>query len=304
MSTTFLVQLLYAALALVMVGLGLSLTLHDFRRVRHQRRAVVVALALQMVALPLIALSLTHLLDLSAPLAVGMMLLAATPGSISANLYSHLFGGDVALNVTLTGLNTFLCALTLPLICAWAIAGFVGTSDAVIPVPVAKAAEVLAIVCLPIVAGMFLRSRWPRSAEKLAKPVKIGSAVIVIVFSVVAIVKEWEALAQGFAVVGTSILLLNIAGLALGYTGARTAGLPRRAMITVAFQVSIHNALLALYVALVVLENPLIALPAAVYSITMNLCALAFGFWVRRGRAKGRLAAEPMAARQLDARSP
>ncbi|MDQ2736683.1 MAG: bile acid:sodium symporter family protein, partial [Pseudomonadota bacterium] len=128
MSTLGMVQLLFVALALVMAGLGLSLRVEDFRGLQSQKRNVVVALVLQMVLLPLIALALVFIFRLPSLLAVGMVLLAATPGSISANLYSHLFGGNVAFNIALTGLNTFLCALTLPLLTGWGIGYFTGTS--------------------------------------------------------------------------------------------------------------------------------------------------------------------------------
>lgn len=276
MSTLGMVQLLYAALILVMTGLGLSLRTQDFRVLRTEQRAVVGALVLQMIVLPAIALALAVGFQLPGLLAVGMLILAATPGSISANLFSHLFGGNVAFNVALTGLNTFLCALTMPVISRWAIGFFTGTGY-LIPVLVDKALETIGIVAIPVVAGMAIASRFPKFAVKVAKPVKVLSAAVVVIISVVAIAKEWATISGGFEQVGIAIIMLNLISLAIGYGGARALRLGATETITVTFQVSVHNAILAIYVGLAVLHEPLVALPAAVYSITMNALAIAFG---------------------------
>src|SRR5690606_17116688 len=108
--------LLPLALGVIMLGLGLGLTLADFRRVTRYPRAVLIGLFLQMGVLPWIAAGLALLLRLPPELAVGLMLLAASPGGATANSYSHLARGDVALNITLTAVNSVLCLITLPLI--------------------------------------------------------------------------------------------------------------------------------------------------------------------------------------------
>lgn len=93
------------ALGIIMLGLGLSLTIQDFRNVLQKPKAVVVALICQTLILPLACLGLVYVFKLEPALAVGMMLLAASPGGTSANLYSHLADGDVALNITLTAID-------------------------------------------------------------------------------------------------------------------------------------------------------------------------------------------------------
>ena len=105
-----------AALGIVMLGLGLGLTMADFSRVLDYPGAVIAALACQVVVLPIVCFGLVLAFDLPPLLAVVMMLLAASPGGTTANLYSHLFGGDVALNVTLTAINSVLAVFTLPII--------------------------------------------------------------------------------------------------------------------------------------------------------------------------------------------
>ena len=108
--------LLPLAIGIIMLGLGLSLTLDDFRRVARYPRAVLIGLLLQSVLLPGVAFAIAIALKLSPPLAIGLMLLAAAPGGPTANIYSHLARGDVALNITLTAINSLMCLLTLPII--------------------------------------------------------------------------------------------------------------------------------------------------------------------------------------------
>src|SRR5687767_8233635 len=112
------------ALAIIMFGLGLDLTLADFKRIGSQPKAVLIALGCQLVLLPMVCFGLVVAFDLPPLLGIGMMLLAASPGGTTANLFSHLFRGDVALNITLTAINTLLAIATLPLITNFAIDHF------------------------------------------------------------------------------------------------------------------------------------------------------------------------------------
>ena len=144
------------ALGIIMFGLGLSLTPDDFRRVARHPRAVAVALACQLVLLPAICFGLVKLFDLPPLLAVGLLLLAASPGGTSANLFSHLFRGDVALNVTLTAVNSVIAIVTLPLITNFAIEHY--DLDDSVSLPFSKVVEVFAIVLVPVAIGMVVRS--------------------------------------------------------------------------------------------------------------------------------------------------
>ena len=275
-----------------MAGLGLTLRVDDFRGLSRRRRDVAIALTLQMIVLPGVAYWLARAFQLPGAIAAGMVLLAATPGSISANLFSHLFGGNVAFNIALTGLNTLLCALTLPLLSTWAIAHFTGV---VVELPMLfdRALQTIGVVVIPVVLGMLVAAKAPKFARRIEKRVKIVSAIVVVIFSVAAIAKEWAALSNGFLQVGGAVVLFNVLSLAIGFGVARAFKLPRPETITIAFQVSVHNAIQAIYVALAVLDMPQMALPAAVYSITMNLLALGFGIVMKQSR---RLDTAPSAA--------
>lgn len=271
--------LLLVALALVMFGLGLSLVPADFARLRHHPKAVVIALVLQAVALPLACFGLIKLMGVPPVFAIGLMLLAASPGGVSANLFSHLFGGNVAMNISLTAINTLLSIVSLPLIANWAIATF-ANSGQVVPLQLGKVVEVIAIVLVPVGIGMAVAAKKPAFAARMEKPFKIFSAVVLATFAVLAIAKEWQALVTSFAVIGGAVVAFNLLSLLAGYYLSRWAGLDKPMATAISYEIGIHNSTLAIFVALSVLNNFQLALPAAIYSVSMYITATLFGLLV------------------------
>lgn len=275
--------LLFIALGLVMFGLGLSLTVGDFTRLLQHPRAVVLALVLQVLVLPAACYALIVLLGVAPIYAVGLMLLAASPGGVSANLFSHLFGGNVAMNISLTAINTVLSIISLPVIANWAINTFAHTGQ-VVPLQLGKVVEVIVIVLVPVVLGMWVRRRVPPFSARMEKPMKIFSALVLAAFALIAIAKEWSALVDSFAGIGPAVLLFNAISLASGYYLSRAAGLDKSMATAISFEIGIHNSTLAIFIALSVLDNFQLALPAAIYSVSMYLMATLFGTLVlRRG---------------------
>jgi len=281
-----------AALAIIMFGLGLSLTLDDFRRIARTPRAVAVALGAQLLVLPLVCFGLVVLLDLDPLLAVGMMLLAASPGGTTANLFSHLFHGDVALNITLTAINSLVAVVTLPLVVNLAVAWFEPSGAGDLGLQFAKSAQVFAIVLVPVAAGMLVRRLSPATAARSDKPVRIASAIVLALVVVGALFAERENLAEYLADVGVATTTFCAASLALGYALPRLAGTTQRQALASAFEVGIHNSTLAIAVAVSVLDSELLAVPAAVYGVLMFPLALCAGWLLTRS---GRLDREPAA---------
>ena len=275
------------ALGIIMLGLGLSLTFADFRRVAQEPRAVLIALSCQTLLLPLVCFALVKGFALAPALAVGMMLLAASPGGTTANLYSHLANGDVALNITLTAVNSVLAVITLPLVVNLALAHFMGR-DQSLPLQFGKVMQVFAIVLVPVVIGMWTRARFPGLAACLQKPVKIASALFLLVIIAAAVVQDWTTLVEYAPVLGLVALLFNLASLVVGYCVPRLFGLPKRQAIAIGMEIGIHNGTLAIAVALspLLLNNPTMAIPAAIYSIIMFFTAAAFGWIVNRGQRR------------------
>ena len=275
--------LLPLALAIIMFGLGLGLALDDFRRVARFPKAVLIGLVLQMLVLPWVAFGLALVFALPAAFAVGLMLLAASPGGATANIYSHLARGDVALNITLTAVNSVLCLVTLPLILNLSLAWFMGQGQYV-PPPVSKIVEVAVVILVPVAIGMILRARAPAFAARAEKPIRLLSVVVLALLIVAAVSREWQVLLQYFAAVGLACLLFNLTSMGAGYAAPRALRLPRRQAIAIAMEIGIHNGTLAIYIALNVLENAAMSIPAAIYSLLMFFTAAAFAWRVSRSQ--------------------
>lgn len=270
------------ALAIIMFGLGLTLTIGDFRRVGRSPRAVAVALVIQILVLPVVAFGLVLAFDLDPLLAVGVMLLAASPGGTTANLLSHLFRGDVALNVTLTAINSVLAAVTIPVITNLAIGYFDAEGD--LGLQFGKVLQVIAIVLIPVALGMLVRSRSPEIAVRADRPVRIFSIAILVIVSLGAILGERENIAEYLRDVGVVTGLFCLASLCIGYGAARLMRLTEAQAIASAMEIGVHNTTIALTIALSVLNSTEVAIPAAIYSILMYILATAFGFAITRGR--------------------
>ena len=188
----------------------------DFARVGRQPKAVVIALALQLLVLPAVCFGLVLAFDLPPLLAVGLLLLAASPGGTTANLFSHLFRGDVALNITLTAVNSLIAVVTLPVITNLAIAYFDPADGGSLGLQFGKTLQVFAIVLVPVALGMVVRQRATAFADRMDKPVRIASAVVLALVIVGTIVAERENIAGYIADVGLPALLFCLVSLTLG----------------------------------------------------------------------------------------
>lgn len=269
------------ALAIIMLGLGLHLRVDDFKRIVTQPKAILVGLVCQVLILPAVCFGLCKAFGLPAGLAVGMLLLAASPGGITANLYSHLFKGDVALNISLTAINSVLAIVTIPLIVNFALSSFMG-SQQYIPLQFQKTLEVIVLILVPVVIGMLIHARFPAISKRMDKPVKIASALILALMIVAILSREWPLLVANFQVVGAATLAFNLISIGTGYAAGRITGLTEGQNRAIAFEIGIHNSTLAIYLALAVLKDGSMAIPAAIYSLLMFFTAAVFGWWVAR----------------------
>jgi BASS family bile acid:Na+ symporter len=282
-------------LGIIMLGLGLGLTAADFRRVMVYPRAALLALACQTLILPALCFGLVNAFALPPELAFGMMLLAASPGGAMANLYSHLFGGHVALNVTLTAVNSVLAVVTLPLIVNLSAAYYFGDGVGKLGLQFDEAIQVCALVLVPVAIGMVIRARRPRAASRLHRPVKVFSVIALAAIIAAAVIAERAIIVTSFAAVGAAVLTFNLASLLVGYGVPRVAGIGRPEAIASAMEVGIHNAALAITIAIspALMNDARVAIPAAVYGLVMFFTAAAFGYLVaRKARAAQRSSAK------------
>ncbi|MEN5230759.1 bile acid:sodium symporter family protein [Brevundimonas naejangsanensis] len=272
------------ALGIIMFGLGLSLTPSDFVRVGRQPKAAAVALACQLLLLPAICFALVLAFRLPPILAVGMMLLAASPGGTTANLYSHLFRGDVALNISLTAINSVIAVVTLPVIVNLAVAYF-QPGDMKVGLQLAKTLEVFMIVLVPVALGMLVRGLKPGFAQAMDRPVRIASILILTLVILGAAASSLDVLLANFQALAGIVVLFCLFSLGIGFAVPRLLKIERPQAIASAFEVGLHNATLAIVIAQSVLRSPEMTLPGAVYGVLMFPLAAAFGLLITRKRA-------------------
>mgnify|MGYP000060569221 FL=1 len=275
----FSVVLMPIALSVIMTGLGLSLTISDFKRIFLFPKAMLVGLICQMLLLPIVCFFIAKGMNLPPEMAVGLMLLAAAPGGPSANLYSHMAKGDVALNVSLTALNSLFSVLSIAFWVNFSMVQFLAV-DTYVPMQFGKVLEVCYIVILPVGAGMIVRAHYPQFSGRLEKPFKLISAIFLATIILLAGWKERAHLWQDAQIVGLAALLFNLACLSLGYFIPRLFRLSKKQSIAIGMEIGIHNGSLAIYLALNVIGNTAMTIPSVVYSIIMFLTAALFGYLV------------------------
>lgn len=282
-------QLFPLMIAFVMLGLGMTLTVDDFRRVREIPGPVSLALLCQLMLLPAICFAIAKAFNLPPALAVGLMLMAASPGGAAANFLSHLADGDLALNLTLTAINSVLSIVMLPLLLALAMAGFMGEGRW-IPLQFGKFLQVLGFVAVPILVGMGVRARFPDFAQRSKKIVNTLVTLVLVLVAVIGLIKGWDSLVENFAVLGGAVLSLSVVSFTVGYIVPRALKLGRRRAIAISLEIGMHNAVLALAIAMspTLLNNVEMGTPAVLYGITSLFVALAFIYVVNRVDAKSR----------------
>jgi len=266
------------ALGIIMLGLGLSLKIEDFKRVVVYPKAVFIGLFCQMIILPLICFGVAKAFHLGPELAVGLMLLSASPGGPTANLYSHLSKGDVALNITLTAINSVLTLITLPLIVELSLGHFMSGGD--IDMPFNKVIQVFFIVLIPVSIGMLTNAKATAFARKMDKPVKILSALFLVFVIAGAVMQNKEKMGEYFQQIGFAALVFNILSMGIGYFIPRLIKVDKKQAIAIGMEIGIHNGTLAIFIALNILKNDAMSIPPAIYSLIMFFTAAVFGYLV------------------------
>ena len=287
----FTAVLVPVGLAVVMASLGLSLTVDDFKRIFVFPRGVLIGLANLMLISPFLAFGVAEVYGLAAVLAVGLVLLGASPGGTTANMLTHLARGDTALSVTMTAISSVAAVVTVPLFLGLAIEHFDASglgSDVEMGSVVAR---VFLITLVPLAIGMTVRRRkadWVERHGDLVRRVSLIAFVIVVLAAVVA---ESGELVDNFGDVAAAAVTLNVLAMTVSFTIARLARLDDRQSTAIAMELGVHNATLAIAVATTV-EDELV-IPAAVYSGFMFITAGLFARFMSRRNAAGDAASAP-----------
>jgi len=257
------------ALFIIMLGMGLSLVMDDFRRVMRYPAAVAAGLVLKLALMPLVTLGLLLWLPMDAELAVGFMLLAACPGGATTNLIVNLAKGDVALSITLTAIASIITVFTIPVIVNLGLLQFLGESREIV-LPFGKTiAQILAITVIPVILGMVIRAKRPDISIRAEKPVKLVSAVFLVLIIAAALLKERANIIDFFQQAGPVALMLNLLGMIVGYLGTLAVTGRKQQAVTVGVEVGVVNGTLGIAIAAGIMGNSVMTIPSAIYSIIM-----------------------------------
>jgi BASS family bile acid:Na+ symporter len=265
-------------LALIMFGMGLSLTKQDFLELSKEPKPVAVGLLGQLLILPLLAYGIAIFFDLSEHLAVGIMILAACPGGTSSNILSQLARANLALSVSLTAVTTLICVVTTPLIIRFAIEQFNDTTAESFSL-LSTTLGLIFITLLPVLLGIMIRHKLTDFALRSEAFFRHLSTAF-LVFMIAAITyQERDNLVESFVLVSEATFSLNILAIGAGVLLGITFRLVKRDTVTLGIEVGVQNSSMAILIAITFLDRPDYAIAAGVYGIAMYLGAglLIFG---------------------------
>lgn len=272
------------ALFVIMLGMGLGLTLADFKRILVEPKAVILGLIAQLILLPFVGFGLISFFSLSPELAMGVMILAACPGGPTSNLITYLAKGNVALSITLTAISSLITVFTIPLIVNLAMKTFLGAETALQLPFMTTVVQIAVITLIPVSLGMVLHNKAPRFAASMEKRVKWLSLFFLGLIILGLLVKERANVASFFLQAGGVTFVLMIITMALGYAISTLAQLDGRSATAITIEVGIQNGTLAIAIASApnFLNNPTMAIPAAIYALLMFLVSGGFAWLSQR----------------------
>lgn len=269
---------------MIMAGVGLSLVPDDFRRVARQPKGFFVGALAQLTVLPLVAIVIIALFNLSGELAIGLFILSLCPGGVTSNVFTYLSKGDVGLSISLTAIVGLVTPFTIPILAIWAI-GVYADSGQSFKLPILSTwLKLIILTVVPVLLGMWIRSRWASFAIKSEPYMNAFSllALAVVTFSIV--------FSVGFAMIdfaliaGPAAFVLNISTMALGYALGRYLLHNEAQARTICLEVGLQNGTLAILITTTLLQSLEMAIAPSIYSLLMIGSATMFTYQVYKRR--------------------
>lgn len=263
-------------LASIMFMMGLTLTRDDAQRIARDPRPVAVGVALQFLLMPILALTLAKLLQLSTPLTVGMVLVGSCAGGTASNVICFLARGDVALSVSMTFVSTLIGVVATPLLSQFYLAEQVAVDE------LAMIKSLLQIVFVPVITGACFRAVLPRISAALQPALPLCSVICILLIIGIVVALNAPQLRGIGPLIVLAVILHNALGIAGGFTLSRLFGFDLKQSQTIAIEVGMQNSGLAAALSLQFFSATA-ALPAALFSIWHNISgALLAGHWGRQ----------------------
>jgi bile acid:Na+ symporter, BASS family len=260
-------------LGLIMLGMGLTMSLDDFKLVFTRPKDVIYGVVLRFVIMPGVAFAVAKLMDLPPSLAAGLILVGACPSGTASNVMTFIAKGDTALSVTVSSINTVLAPFLTPYI-------FLLLAGTLIPINAeALLADILKIVLFPVALGIVIRIFAASFVERVIKIIPLVSVLSIIAIITIVVALSAAKLATVAAIGFIAVAMHNGIGLGMGYGASRTLGLTHKKAKALAFEIGMENSGLAVALAVAHLD-PIAAIPGAIFSVWHNFTgSLLAGYW-------------------------
>ena len=278
---------LASALAIIMLGMGLSLVADDFKRIVVYPKAIIIGLTNQLILLPLIGFLIAVAFPIKPEISIGIMILAACPGGPTSNLIAHLAKVDTALSVTLTSLSSLITIVTIPFIINFALEYFAEEGQFIrlnVPETILR---IFLIIVIPVSIGMIIRKYKEGFALRMGKPVRTASGIVLALIILGIVLKERANFVSYFQQAGIVALLLNVGTMVVGYYSAKLFRVIEDRAISISIESGIQNGTLGITIAVVLLHSTTFAIAPAVYSLIMfGTGGIVIYLGLRRNKAK------------------
>jgi BASS family bile acid:Na+ symporter len=268
-------------LAIIMLGLGLGLSVKDFIRILSYPGDFFVGFIFQLVILPIIALGVALILNLSSPLAVGLMIIAAAPGGVTSNVLTKFADGDVALSISLTAIVSLISIISVPLVVINS-ANFLGVEISQDISMTGIALKMALVVTVPVILGMIIRGFAENFiSSKINIINKLTGWLFIVVFAAIWI-EEKNNIFTYLAEAGLAVLILNVIMMALAYFIAKkfVSGIPQQKCI--ALECGLQNGTLAVFVATLIFDDVAFVIPTGAYALLMYITGFIFIYILRK----------------------
>ena len=268
-------------LALIMLGLGLGLAVKDFTRILRYPKNFLVGFILQLIILPIVALGVALILNLSVPIAVGLMIIAAAPGGVTSNVLTKFANGDVALSISLTAVVSLISIISVPFVIITS-ADILGVDISTTILMTGIALKMALVVSVPVIIGMVIRGFAENFIlSKFNIINKITGWLFVVVFAAIWI-EEKDNILTYLVEAGLAVLILNVVMMTLAYLIAKkfVSGIPQQKCITL--ECGLQNGTLAVFVATLIFDDIAYMMPTAAYALTMYITGFIFIYISRK----------------------
>jgi len=269
-------------LALIMLGLGMSLTIKDFLRVIKTPKDFLVGFICQLILLPIIAFALIKLLNTPIELALGVMLVAAAPGGVTSNVLTKFANGDVALSISLTAIISLISIISVPFIIFLSIdllnIDYVSKNISMLAISL----KMFFIVTIPVIIGMIIRHFVKNFIIKNVLVIQRISIALFVLMFIAIYVEEWSNIVNFIARAGLITLILNVVMMVVGFYIAKFFASGVAQQRTISLECGLQNGTLAVFVGTQLFDKMVYIVPTAAYALVMMITSLIFLFIIKK----------------------